>query len=71
MYLYLDTCTGIRKQEGYVGIVGVAQNLVGRDLAWSWFLRNWDTIKTYYDVIVSDISMAGVSPAIAVMIKVT
>ena len=61
---------GLKKQEGYVGIVAVAQNLVGRDLAWSWFLTNWDIIKIYYNVIVSDISMPGVSPAISVIIKV-
>jgi hypothetical protein len=61
---------GIRKQEGYVGIVGVAKNPYGRDLAWSWFKTNWDIIKDFYNVVVSDISMPGVSPAISVIIKV-
>jgi hypothetical protein len=63
--------SGIKKQDGYVGIVGVAQNLKGRDLAWSWFLSNWELIRTYYDIIVSDISMPGVSSAISVIIKVS
>jgi hypothetical protein len=54
-----------------VGIVGVAQNLKGRDLAWSWFLSNWELIRIYYDIIVSDISMPGVSSAISVIIKVS
>merc|ERR1711935_655775 len=45
----LDASSGVRKQDGYRVIVGVAHNTVGRYIAWNWLRLNWVKLTTYYD----------------------
>jgi len=49
----LNESSGIRKQDSYRVVVAVAQNTIGRYIAWNWFRNNWATISTTFDTAIS------------------
>jgi hypothetical protein len=44
---------GIRKQDSYRVVVAVAQNTIGRYIAWNWFRNNWSIITAIFDTAIS------------------
>ena len=53
----VETNSNILDQDGLELICQVAQNPVGRDLAWNWLRGSWDTIQYIYPL--SDTSSAA------------
>jgi aminopeptidase N len=45
----INSTSGIRKQDAFTVITGVANNLASHDLAWNWLSTNWDHIANYFD----------------------
>jgi aminopeptidase N len=41
----IDPKSGIKKQDSYYVISGVAKNKVGRDMTWNWLRYNWKAIQ--------------------------
>jgi len=60
----LDETSGVRKQDGYRVITGVAHNTAGRYLTWNWVRQNWGKLSTYYDTAISS-SVGRIIAAIA------
>ena len=52
----IDAESGIRRQDGGAVVARVANNQVGRDMAWTWIRENWEKIITYFDTSISSVA---------------
>ncbi|XP_059089638.1 aminopeptidase N-like [Tigriopus californicus] len=51
--MVLDPDSSIRSQDGSRVVSSVANNVVGRDLAWGWVQEEWDRIVEVFDTAIS------------------
>jgi hypothetical protein len=46
--LILDQKSGLKTDDVQTIVSGIAQNKIGQDLLWDWFLENWNQISSQF-----------------------